>query len=298
MTDQQLIYFATIAELGSFSETALELNISQSSISKQIMQLEDELGIRLFDRSFRKAKLTSAGEILYQDVLSALTALQHIKDTAARLSESAREHLTLLGLPVIGHYNFYIPIQLFETSHSDFTIDLEELEEPDMYRRISLGEYDAAITYLNPSQPVKNARFIPLTEDEMILVCHKDHPLGKEESITPEMLNDLPVLSMQKYTCISQLYELYFRKHNTYPHSIFRGRPNTILAGAQADQGAALLTRIHCQTLRINNVSLIPFSPPLKGILGIIVNEQSKNEPVIRELVKVLISEYSDFQNN
>ena len=291
MTDLQLTYFTTIVELGSFSEAAMELNISQSSISKQIMQLEDELGIKLFDRSSRKARLSTAGEHLYQDVLAALVQINHIKDTASRLARSGRRHLSLLALPVIGHYNFYIPIQLFEASHNNYQIDLEEVEEPDMYRRINLGDYDAAITYFNPNQPIKNARFYPLVEDEMLLVCHKDHPLSKEPVIKPEMLDDMPVLSMQKYTCASQLYELYFRKHNTYPHVIFRGRPNTILVGAEANQGPALLTKVHTDTLRINNVRLIPFSPSLKGILGIIVNEQGKNESVIRELVSVLSQE-------
>lgn len=289
MTDQQLIYFSTIVELGSFSEAAMELNISQSSISKQIMQLEDELGIQLFDRSSRKARLSSAGEYLYQDILSALVQINHIRETAAMLSASGQKRLSLLALPVIGHFNFYIPIQLFENAHSEFHVELEELEEPDMYRRINLGDYDAAITYYNPNQPVKNARFYPLVEDELILVCHKDHELSSQPFITPSMLNDMPVLSMQKYTCISQLYDLYFRKHNSYPHVMFRGRPNTILVGAEAGQGPALLTRIHTDILRVNNVSLIPFSPSLKGILGIIVNEQSHQEPLLRELVSFLL---------
>ena len=97
------------------------------------MQLEDELGIKLFDRSSRKARLSTAGEHLYQDVLAALVQINHIKDTASRLARSGRRHLSLLALPVIGHYNFYIPIQLFEASHNNYQIDLEEVEEPDMY---------------------------------------------------------------------------------------------------------------------------------------------------------------------
>lgn len=292
MTDTQLIYFTTIVELGSFSEAALELDISQSSVSKQIMQLEDELGVKLFDRSYRKARLTAAGEYLYQDVLSALAQINHIKETARQLKQSGSRMLSILALPVIGHYNFYIPIQLFESSHIDIRIELEEMEEPEMYRRINAGDYDAAITYYNPYQPVKNARFYPLVEDEMLLVVHNGHPLSRNSHITPQMLDDLPVLAMQKYTCTNQLYELYFRKYHSYPHVIFRGRPNTILVGAEAGQGPALLSRIHTETLRINNVKLLPFQPMLKGILGIIVNEQGHNQTTVRELVSVLTEEF------
>ncbi|MBQ9030253.1 MAG: LysR family transcriptional regulator [Parasporobacterium sp.] len=288
ITDTQLRYFTTIVELGSFSEAALELEISQSSISKQIMHLEDALGVKLFDRTSRKVRLTTSGEYLYPDALSALTQINHLKETAARFSLSGQKTISLLILPVIGHYNFYIPFQLFEQDHRDYTINLEELEEPDMYRRISLEDYDAAITYYNPNHVVSNARFFPLIDDEMVLVCHKDDPLSRLSRITPAQLDDVPVLAMQKYTCTNQLYELYFRKHGSNPHILFRGRPNTIQAGAEARRAPALLTRIHTETLHIKNVKLIPFDPPLSGILGMIVNEKSRNKEMIQELLKFI----------
>ena len=288
MTESQLLYFTTIVELGSFSEAALTLDISQSSISKQIMQLEEELGVRLFDRSFRKARLTDAGEHLYQDAVLALTQISHMKDVAHQLALSGRKRITLLALPVIGHFNFYIPIQMFEASQKDLEIRLEELEEPDMYRRIHAGDFDAAITYYNPGQQIRNATFYPLVEDEMVLVCHRNDPLSRQASVTPEDLDDARVLAMQKYTCIHQLYELYFRKHGSNPHIIFRGRPESILVGAEAQRGPALLTRVHTETMRISNVGLIPFDPPLKCILGIIVNDNSVHEAVLRELIPML----------
>jgi len=288
MTDTQLMFFTAIVDLGSFSEAALSLDISQSSVSKQIMQLEEELGVRLFDRSTRKASLTSAGEHLYQDAVLTLQQINHLKDVARRLSEKGKKRFSLMSLPVIGHFNFYIPIQLFETAHRDLGVELEELEEPEMYRRMNAGEYDAAITYYNPEQSAKNACFYPLVEDEMVLVCHNSHPFSRLSRITPQDLDDVRVLSMQKYTCISQFYELYFRKHQSNPHIVFRGRPESILVGAESRRAPALLTRIHTQTMRISNVSLIPFDPPLKAIFGIIFNEKSEHAEPLRELLSLL----------
>ena len=288
MTETQLIYFTTIVELGSFSEASLSLDISQSSVSKQILQLESELGLKLFDRSFRKAHLTDAGEHLYHDALLALTQINHMKDVAKQLALAGRKKIRLLALPVIGHFNFYIPIQMFESSRTDLEISLEEVEEPEMYRRINAGDYDAAITYYNPSQSPKGGSFYPLVEDEMVLVCHRNHPLSGRAAVTPADLDDVPVLSMQKYTCISQFYELYFRKHNSNPRIIFRGRPESILVGAEAQRGPALLTRVHTETMRISNVSLLPLDPPLKCILGIIVNEESRQKELLRDLITML----------
>ncbi len=288
MTETQLEYFTRIVELGSFSEAALELDISQSSISKQIMQLEDELQVALFDRSFRKARLSSAGELLYQDAVEVLKNIKKMKDNAHALSSSGKKKISILALPVIGHYNFYIPISLFESEHSELEIEITEIEEPEMYRKIERGDYDAAISYFNPRQPVRNGRFFPLADDEMVLVCNKDNPLSSKEFITPEDIDGIRLLSMQKYTCISQLYELYFQKHNTHPNITFRARPETIMVGAEANQAPALLTRIHTQTQRISGCKLIPFSPSLKGILGIIINQRSQNKDILEKLSKIL----------
>ena len=66
MTIQQLEYFLSVAELGSFSKAAERAYVSQPAISKQITLLEKELGVTLFDRRYRKAMLTPPGDIIYE----------------------------------------------------------------------------------------------------------------------------------------------------------------------------------------------------------------------------------------
>ena len=290
MTETQLLYFSAITQYGSYSEAAFMLNISQSSISKQIMQLEDELGVKLFDRTSRKAKLTEAGVHLVQDAQAILEQMQKMKRKAIDLSYEGRPHLTLLALPIIGHYNFYLPIQLFKNQNGNCHVELIELEEPDMYRRIDAGDYDAAITYFNPDRRVRGMRFIPLFEDEMVLVCHKSDPLSAKESISAADLKDQPLLAMNPYTCVQQLYEQYFDAQHFKPNIIFQGRPETIQVGAEAEQGAALLTRVHTNPLRLNNVVLLPFSPPLKGSLGIYVKPEAEKDPLLQALIESLQS--------
>lgn len=69
MTFEQLQCFIASVEEKTFLDAAHSLYISQSSLSKQIMKLEQELGVMLWDRSRRKAGLTEAGNIFYQDAL-------------------------------------------------------------------------------------------------------------------------------------------------------------------------------------------------------------------------------------
>ncbi len=78
INSKQLYYFTIIAETGSFTAAAKKLGLSQPPLSKQIMLLEEELGVRLFERGSRKTELTEAGNFLYSrstDILSMMGAV-------------------------------------------------------------------------------------------------------------------------------------------------------------------------------------------------------------------------------
>ena len=76
MTLEQLQYFVAIVESATFFDAAESLHIAQSTLSKQIRNLELELDVQLFDRSRRPASLTDAGRILYPDAVKLLKGVQ------------------------------------------------------------------------------------------------------------------------------------------------------------------------------------------------------------------------------
>ena len=282
MTDTQLKYFITIVEEGSFMEASLKLDISQSSVSKTIMQLEDELGIKLFDRSYRRARLTSAGAVLFEESQKTLAEMERFKTLAVQLKDPQKEKVRILALPLIGHIGFYDLIQKFEKEHVNIDIEIAEVEEPELFLALKKNEYDAALTYFDPDEQAPNAKFYPLFKDEFIVVCKENDPLAKKKAIEPGDLNGRAVLSMHKHTIISRMYELYFYKHGIKPDIIFRGRPESILSGAISGRAPALLTSKHIGLMHIAGVRMIPFNPGIRGVFGIIINEKGKNAGALR----------------
>ena len=101
MTFEQLQCFIASVEEKTFLDAAHSLYISQSSLSKQIMKLEQELGVMLWDRSRRKAGLTEAGNIFYQDALILLKQYSQSRNrldrfrTESQLTPVSYTHLTL-----------------------------------------------------------------------------------------------------------------------------------------------------------------------------------------------------------
>jgi LysR family nitrogen assimilation transcriptional regulator len=103
VTPKQLSYFLRIAELGSFSRAAAVLYVAQPALSRQIKQLEDDLGVQLFARSDTGIQLTQAGVLLAE---RARVLLQQF--------EGVRREVEALGNSVRGKLNFGLPTSLFD----------------------------------------------------------------------------------------------------------------------------------------------------------------------------------------
>lgn len=147
MTTDQLRYFTTIVDTGSYIDAANELNISQSSISKQIQGLEKELGVSLFDRSHRKATLTPEGAALLSEIRSLLAKTDHLIYSARKLRPDYVRQFQVPSLPFIGYLGLYAPLGRFEFENRDYQLKVIEMEEPEMRRRILNSSFDVAITY-------------------------------------------------------------------------------------------------------------------------------------------------------
>ncbi len=104
MEVHQLTYFVAVAETGSFSRAAERCNITQPSLSQQIMKLEQELGEPLFERLPRKVVLTDTGRILLPRALSILGELQDIKHTLNQNLDAGHGSLNVGFIPTIAPF--------------------------------------------------------------------------------------------------------------------------------------------------------------------------------------------------
>ncbi|ADK15601.1 LysR family transcriptional regulator [Clostridium ljungdahlii] len=298
MTEEQLKYFITVVDTGSYMETALELNITQSSVSKQIQALEHELGVQLFNRKHRRVKLTIEGKRLLPQARHTLDEIYRLEYMSKKLQPGYKDKITVLSLPIIGNFHLYIPMSRFELENPSFLINLVELEEPRLFHRLQNNSFDIALTYWY-GENLDNSKtlFIPAAEDEIVLAVHKDTPLAKLHFIFPEQLKNSSLMLMEPYTCISNLCMAFFDEHDIAPDIIFRGRPETILSGVEANYGVALITRKLASNSSFNNVVLIPFSPSISITLGAFINKHSQKNPKINELVNMLIAKMANDKN-
>jgi DNA-binding transcriptional LysR family regulator len=295
MTADQLKYFITVVDTGSYIETALELNIAQSSVSKQIQALERELGVQLFNRQRKRVELTNEGKLLLSQARHVLKEIYRLTDMAEKTQPGYKDRITVLTLPFMSYFGLYVPMSRFELENPSCLINVNELEEPQLFRRLLGNNFDMVLTYCHEENLANSKNlFVPIFVDEVVLAVHKDNPLGKLDYITPQQLKNTSLMLMETYTCISNLCMVFFEEYDIVPDIIFRGRPETIFGGVEAKIGAALISRKQASYFSPKNINLIPVSPSIPAILGAVINKHSHKNPKVKELVNMLILRNSE----
>ena len=181
----QLRYAIAIAETGNFTRAAERSHVTQPSLSQQILNLESEVGHKLFHRLGRKAVLTEAGLTFIE---RARRILFEVDNAAKELSDhpSLDRRIVVGGLPTIMPYLLAPLIARCRTEHPNLIIHAREDFRADLTRGVIEGELDLAVVTL----PVKDVHISvePLLTEPLLLVVGKGHPFASRSEIN---LNDV-----------------------------------------------------------------------------------------------------------
>jgi DNA-binding transcriptional LysR family regulator len=128
---RHLVVFEAAARTGSFTLAAQELNVQQPSVSASIKQLEESLGVLLFQRSHRKITLTNAGGRLFADVTR---AFEQLAQSAASIRQfTSNDHVTLTASSAFNNYWLLPRIGSFQQANPDVDLRLQSSDrEPDL----------------------------------------------------------------------------------------------------------------------------------------------------------------------
>lgn len=259
--------FLTIANLGSFSEAASHHFISQSSLSKHIKVLENELEVELFDRSTRSVVLSNYGE----EILEQSKKICHLNDeiisTIHHIKSSKQELLKIASIPVMAQYNITGAITTFQIKHPNIQLSIIEeegcrindrLENKDAelaFQRVRLGDLD-------------NISATPFADDHLIALLPKSHPFSNKSNIN---LSDLSVENFMFLDKNTNLYDLCYtacKKANFTPNVTYTGhRPENIIEMVRSNTGVALLMKKQATYFHQDDLSCLNLIPPVTSTI-------------------------------
>ncbi len=187
----QLRYFVTIAQLENMSQAAELLHLSQSSLSKNLATLEDELGIPLFQRNGRKLVLNPAGARMLEFAKMVLRELEFAVNDMRLLSTGAEARIRI-GTAGAGEELTRCLAEFRKTApyaEYELTGGIEGIEHLD------INEYDMLI-YPSGRRYQKFTGF-PLYEERYALAVPSKHPLAKSPSVRPKAAEDQDVIFLR-----------------------------------------------------------------------------------------------------
>jgi LysR family transcriptional activator of glutamate synthase operon len=191
---RQVRYFVEIARMGSFGRAADELHVAKSALSKQIRQLEDELGAQLLLRGGgrREVSLTEAGEAFMEDAVTIVKAMEDGRDRVRTLAGPVSGHLTMVvqrGYESWAGWEFIVTE--FRRQHPGLQLKLRSGESYDeMFEDLTSGEADLA-TMAVIEVPVAPGVVVEVLHTERIfLVMPPRHRLARRDRVALDELRD------------------------------------------------------------------------------------------------------------
>jgi DNA-binding transcriptional LysR family regulator len=253
--------FVTVAEVGTVSRAAERLHVAQPALSRQIALLEDELGLKLFDRVGRRLRLTSGGEQLLQDCRGLLNYARALGEQAQVLQRGDVGVLRVSASPHLIEGIFPEFLRHYAARYPNVQVRLVDAAGGgEAFAMLERGEVHLVQTIAR-AIGTDEQRFAshPLAPMEMLAACHPKLRLGGAGKVDIAGLAPYPLLQATQDFAMRRNFDAACRLAGFTPNNLLECRaPHALLAMAEAGHGVAIIPsalRIHRYKVRVLRVT-------------------------------------------
>lgn len=211
---RQLRIFLSAARHASFSKAATELNLTAPAVSMQIKELESDLGVALFSRVGRRVELTTAGEyfLVYVKRIAA-----NLREAEVMLSKLRGSQGGTLKIGLVSTAKYFVPqlLSRFRDEHFGLQIKIEVRNRDQMVQMLRDGEIDVAIMGRTPAD--MDTRIEAFAPHPHAFIASPDHPLSKQQGISPIALNQVELISREEGSGTRAIMERFLEERGLTP---------------------------------------------------------------------------------
>ena len=261
---RHLRYFTAVVECKGYREASRRLHVAQPSISQAVSDLEDELGLKLFSRTGRSARLRPEGEIFYAD---AVRILQQAETAILTAKRAAQGQVGRLSIGFIGSATLsFLPdlVRRYKLEYPDVKLALHDLYPVELDKACDRGEIDIAITRTLSLERSKNRQSRLLLRDPLVAALPRSRKLKSKNIRLADLANEPFILFHRQGApgvfdtivgaCRSQGFS---PRVENEPNSM-----QTILSLVEAEEGVAIVPA-STSNLRSNGVQFVRLAPDL-----------------------------------
>lgn len=195
LDSRRLLYFYYVAKTGRFIGAEAALGVAQSAMSRQIQQLESELGMRLLERTGRGVTLTPVGEILYRD---AEDILQRMASTLTELEDASNrrhgESVSIAAPPTFTNVYMADIILRLQALRPGLRVCVVEASSGSVMNQLVGGEVDCAIVSAATATPPSRIEQRPLLTEPVTVICAPSHPVAGQRKLPRRQLRELDLV--------------------------------------------------------------------------------------------------------
>jgi DNA-binding transcriptional LysR family regulator len=184
--------FLAIAEHGGFRKAAESLHITQTALTRRLQNLEQNLGVRLVERTTRSVALTRIGRDFLPQGNRLLSDLSSALSEIRSSGKTRRGDVAIACVPTVGVQ--YLPkiMQAYSAKHPDNRIKILDYSSAGVAEAVLRREVEFGINIGGPRHP--ELQSLPLTQDRIVLICRDDHPLAGRKKMSWKQLEPYPLI--------------------------------------------------------------------------------------------------------
>ena len=261
MNLNHLQYFRVLAKLEHYTQAAEQLSITQPSLSHAISSLEKELGTYLFEKQGRNVRLTKYGRFFLTYVETALDELDLGEKKLRELTSQTAGAIDLGFVYTLGAHFVPTIVQQFlqQDNYQNARFSFGQGNTKQLIKGLKDEKYDLALCSYVDNEP--DIEFIPITQQELVLIIPPSHPLASKESIDLVETADYPFVYFNKESGLRKTIDGLFEEVEVKPNIVCEVEEDSAVAGlVSVNYGIAIVP--HITLLNQFDVKVIPIHNP------------------------------------
>lgn len=241
VTLRQLRVFASVARHLSFARAAEELHLTPPAISMQVKELEEQVGLPLFDRSGRSVSLTTVGEYVLAHAKRVLAVMKDAEDMVARFRNLQGGEL---NIGMVSTANYFLPklLALFRAEHPNVEVRLHIGNNREQLVKL-MQNHDVELTVMGRPPKELATRAEPFAMHPHVLVTSTDHPFTRMERVPAALLAREGFIVREPGSGTRAALEEFMEEHHLGLHVVMEMASNEAIKQAvMAGMGVSLLS--------------------------------------------------------
>jgi len=275
---KKLAVFVDLAKTQNYSRSAERLFLSQSTISKYIIDLEKEWQVKLFIRAHRQVQLTSAGKLILPHVQEILEKEDKLNLFLTNQLWQQERPLVIKGLPSLSQYYAFKIITEFTKKYPK--IKLKFSEEGVDYLEHALDQKNVDIIFTRifenhyyPYDTITNE------QDQLVVLIPKDNKLSQKDYVTVDMIKDESILLLSD--TISKTNPLFDEFQSIQPQITYNGqRIDLILEMLNQESGISIIMNKSFDLTGLDNIAVVPLMPKVTSQMAFMKRTDNKSAVV------------------